>query len=64
MRTMGDTPAEETAPTCKYMALSSMSPCSQSINTHYLSISVEDKVIVRQTAHTSAPKGATVRANE
>lgn len=33
--TIGDTPDVEMAPTCKYMSLSSMFPCSVSIRIHY-----------------------------
>lgn len=34
MRTMGETPDDETAPTWRYISLSSMLPCSVSMRTH------------------------------
>jgi hypothetical protein len=32
---MGETPEEDMAPTCRYISLSSMFPCSVSIKTHW-----------------------------
>jgi hypothetical protein len=67
--TMGDTPDDDMAPTCRYMSRSSMLPCSVSTRTHY-DFNFRQKCSRPQYAsrvegvfsHTSAPNGATVRA--
>lgn len=38
MRTMGETPADETAPACGYMPWSSMAPRSESMRTHRIQV--------------------------
>lgn len=40
VRTMGDEPADASAPTEAYMAVSEISPCSQSTMTHYMHFSI------------------------